>query len=64
MKGRNKAQNILCKKRLKKGFRNYIYQKRSKSLANPALYARYQSGNYAKESSLYGAILPIERSSK
>ena len=43
---------------------NYIRNQVPKRYARPALFARSKSGNYAKESSLYGAILPNSRCSK
>lgn len=64
MKHRKKAPKFLCKNESKMRPQNYIRNQVPKRYAPPALFARSKSGNYAKESSLYGAILPNSRCSK
>lgn len=64
MKRRKKAPYFLCKNDSKRAHQKYIKNKMPKKPTVPTYFARSRLKNYAKESSLRGAILPNSRCSK
>ncbi len=64
MKRRKKAPYFLCKNDPKNAHRNYIKNKMPKNRTVPTHFARSRLKNYAKESSLYGAIRKSPRCTK
>ena len=64
MKFSKKAPNFLCKNEPKNAHQNYIKNKMPKNRTVPTHFARSRLKNYAKESSLHGAILKNSRCSK
>ena len=64
MKFSKKAPNFLCKNEPKNAHRNYIKNQIPKNRTAPTHFARSRLKNYAKESSLHGAILKNSRCSK
>lgn len=64
MKRRKKNPIFLCKNDPKNAHQNYIKNKMPKNRTVPTHFARSRLKNYAKESSLHGAILKNSRCSK